>query len=137
MRVRVGAEGTWYDFEGDRLLVREARELQDLTGMGLQDFSDGIRHGKVDALVFMLYLARRRAGEAVRFREFDEMNLAELEIQGDEDETPQQEQAEESDVSPLAGGGNGTNAVALPPPTELRPATEPKPRKARKKVATG
>lgn len=136
MRVRVGEDGRWYDFEGDRLLVREARELQELTGMGLQDFSDGIRHGKVDALVFMLYLAKRRSGEAVRFREFDDMNIAELEIQDDDGQQPTVVDAQpESDASPLI-----TNeAAALPPPTELRPAAPPPTAKPRKKgrAATG
>jgi len=135
--VRVGEDGQWYDFEGDRLLVREARDLQELTGMGLQDFSDGIRHGKVDALVFMLYLARRRAGEPVRFREFDDMNIAELEIEDDSGKPAEEPEQAESDASPLITSA-GVEAAALPPPTELRPAkSPPKPRKAKRGAATG
>jgi len=136
VRVRLG-EGDWYEFEGDRLLVKEARELETATGMGLKDFSDGIRRGKVDALVFMLYLAQRRSGLAVRFRDFDDMNIADLQIEDEDAMAAAQEEAAqqpEPDVSPRAARLAGDAPAGPPPPTPI--TRERKPRK-RKAAATG
>jgi hypothetical protein len=125
MKVRLG-EGEWYDFQGDRLLVKEARELEQATGMGLQDFSDGIRRGKIDALVFMLYLAQRRAGVACRFRDFDETNIADLQIEDDEDTAAPAEPGPEPDVSPLAAARDGRPPAEPPPPTPITRAARPR-----------
>lgn len=84
MRVRQGPDHAWYVYDGDTLLVSEARELKKYTGMGLAAFATGMKEGDVDAMVFVLYLARRRAGEAVQWREFDSMNIADMEMQDDE-----------------------------------------------------
>jgi hypothetical protein len=140
VKVRLG-EGDWYDFEGDRLLVREARELETATGMGLKDFSDGIRRGKVDALVFMLYLAQRRAGVAVRFRDFDEVNIADLQIE-DADAAGAAAPEPAPDVSPLAAGRSGElpgdpfpTEAPPPAPVPITSGTNGKPRK--RKATTG
>lgn len=133
MKVRMG-DGDWYEFEGDRLLVKEARELETATGMGLKDFSDGIRRGKVDALVFMLYLAQRRAGVAVRFRDFDDANIADLQIDDESTGGVDTAAVSEPDVSPLAARMGGELITDPPPPTPIH-ATG-KPRKSRK-AATG
>lgn len=133
MKVRLG-EGDWYEFEGDRLLVREARELETATGMGLKDFSDGIRRGKVDALVFMLYLAQRRAGMAVRFRDFDEVNIADLQIDDEAVPDAAAAAAAEPDVSPLAARLSGEFGATADPPSPPTPISKPRKRKA---AATG
>jgi len=84
MLVRQGPDEPWYAYDGDTLLVSEARELKKLTGMGLATFANGMKEGDVDAMVFTLYLARRRAGEAVHWRDFDDMNIADMEMKDDE-----------------------------------------------------
>jgi hypothetical protein len=78
--MRFKIEGKEYEFDQDRLLVREARELKAQTGMGLRTFSEGLQNGDPDAIVGMLYMSKRRAGEAVKWNDFDELNLAEMEI---------------------------------------------------------
>jgi len=129
MRIRIGGSD-WYDFDGSKLLVKEARELQKLTGMGLQGFSDGIKEGNVDALVFMLYVAKRRAGEAARWADFDELDIASLEVEADEDELA---------AAAAAQGGEdaSTEEDAGDPPDEA--AAPAKRRKAtpRKRTAVG
>jgi len=80
--------GRTYEFDENTLLVREARELKHYTGMGLKQFSEGLAGGDADSIVGMLYLAKRRAGEAVKWEDFDEFNIAELEMVEDEPEKP-------------------------------------------------
>ena len=125
MRIRVGDHGEWYEFDPGKLLVREARLLEELTGMGLQDFSDGMKHGRVNALVFMLFLARRRAGEAVQWRDFDELNIAELRIEDDEDEGAG-DGGGDAEGDPLAGA-----VAAAPAKVPAGAVNGTKPRKAR------
>lgn len=98
-----------YEFDESRLLVREARELKHYTGMGLKQFGEGLQGGDADAIVGMLYLARRRAGEAVQWSDFDEYNIADLEMIEDE---------EEKDEAPAVVDGTvaTTNGVAPHPP---------------------
>lgn len=86
MRFRINdtandVKGEWYEFDGNRLLVKEARQLEEHTGMGLREFGDGLQRGKVDAIIFMVYTAKRRAGEAVQWKQFDELNIADLEME--------------------------------------------------------
>lgn len=130
MRFRTEPDGNWYDFDAGRLMVKEARQLEELTGMGLNDFGQGLQRGKVDALVFMIFLAKRRCGEAVRWADFDDLDIAKLEIEPDEAEVKAMEEAqraaaEEAENPPApptqrgGGGGKGkararkTDAVTL------------------------
>lgn len=131
MRLQLGQDSTWYDFDGTRLLVKEARELEELTGMGLQDFSDGIKRGKVDALVFMLYLAKKRSGEPVRFRDFDEVDIASLRIEDDEQDAA----GEPPDGS--VGEPEGARVVAVNGRKPAARTARPTARKGGKKAATG
>jgi hypothetical protein len=80
-RIRLGENDEWYEWDGDVLLVREARELKKLTGMGVKEFANGIVIGDIDALMFMYYLARRRAAAPIPWRELDELNVGDLDIQ--------------------------------------------------------
>lgn len=73
-------EDVEYEFDETRLLVREARELKHYTGMGLKAFGAGLEEGDPDALVGMFYLARRRTGEPVKWSDFDDINLAALDM---------------------------------------------------------
>ena len=67
VRVRLGKDADWYEYDGDTLTVREARELKKLTGMGLKEYANGTASADVDALCFMcLHRATpRRGGGAV------------------------------------------------------------------------
>lgn len=72
------------EFDDRKMLVREARELKHHTGMGLAQFSKALQSGDPDAIVAMLYLTYRRNNRAVRWSDFDEFDLAALEVIADE-----------------------------------------------------
>lgn len=75
-----------YEFEDDKLLVKDARLIKKLTGMGLKSFSEGIKDGDPDALCAMVFLAKRKAGEAVQWKDLDELDLATIQSLDDENE---------------------------------------------------
>ena len=73
-------EGREIDFDENKMLVKEARELQRVTGLGLRQFGEGMRDGNIDALMGMVYLGLRRDGVAIRWKDLDEFNIADLEV---------------------------------------------------------
>lgn len=80
-------EGRIVEFDQDTMLVKEARLLKKVTGLGLRQFGEGMRNGDIDALMGMVYLALRRAGVAIAWRALDEFNINDLEaLADDEDE---------------------------------------------------
>lgn len=81
MKIRIGDEV--YPFEGNTMLVSETRLVKKHTGMGLRQLQDGMQNGDPDALVAMLFLAKRRAGVAVRWQDFDEFDLASIDVEDD------------------------------------------------------
>ena len=114
-------EGVEYEFDETKLLVREARELKHYTGMGLKSFGAGLQEGDADALVGMFYLAKRRAGEAVKWADFDEMNLAALDMNVVQE--PEPDEAEGRAVDPPAING----VVHTDPPVAVEEVLTPTP----------
>lgn len=87
MKFRI--EGEDLEFEEDTLTVAEARLIKKHTGMGLKSFAEGSKDGDPDALVAIVFLAKRRAGQAVRWQDLDSLDLAKLEaISESVDESP-------------------------------------------------
>lgn len=77
MKFRV--EGEDYEFDESTLTVAEARLIKKHTGMGLKSFAESSKDGDPDALVAIVFLAKRRANEAVRWQDLDNLDLAKLE----------------------------------------------------------
>lgn len=90
------------EFNDKQMLVREARELKHHTGMGLGQFSKALQGGDPDAIVAMLYLTYRRNGRACRWSDFDEFDLAGLEVVPDEKPSEEAEgDADEANRPPV------------------------------------
>lgn len=132
MRFRTEPEGEWFEFDQDRLLVKEARMLEELTGMGLQEFGQGLQRGKVDSIVFMIFLCHKRAGRPVQWKQFDELNLADLEMESEEEPA-----TAEGDADAAAEGDADATAEVPEGAEEVRPtkAAAPAKKPARKRAA--
>lgn len=102
--VKFAISGTNYDFDESRLTVAEARVIKKHAGFGLAEFGDGLRRGDPDAIVAMLFLVKRRVGEAVRWVDFDDFNLADIEAL--DEPSPESE--------PEAGPGPGPDPTGEP-----------------------
>lgn len=122
--IKLTVEGVVYEFDGDRLLLAEARELKTLTGLTPPKWSAGLDEGDPDAIAGLVYLAKKRSGETLRFSDLDSLDYADIDMEliGEDAEEPaESEQAAGADPTPPSGSGmiptDGTGATSRPSPT--------------------
>lgn len=64
-RLTVGADT--YDFDDNSMLNTEAIQLKKVTGLGVREFGAGLNDFDPTAVTALVWLARNRAGDAVRY----------------------------------------------------------------------
>jgi len=123
--IKLTVEGQVYEFDGDRLLLAEARELKTFTGLTPPKWSAGITEGDPDAIQFLVYLAKKRSGEAVRFSDLNSIDYADIdmEILGEDAEEPAEggQPPAGADPTPPSNGTtqtDGIGATSPPSPTD-------------------
>ena len=79
--IKLTVEGVVYEYDGDRLLLAEARELKLYTGFTPGKWGVAIDEGDPDALAFLIYLSKKRAGETLRYSDLDLVNYADIEME--------------------------------------------------------
>lgn len=80
--------GTRYEYDDSMMTVKEARVIKEHTKMGLRSWALGLQDMDVDAIVGLVFIAKRRAGEAIRWQDLDNLNVNDINIvedDGDED----------------------------------------------------
>lgn len=94
-------EGRTYEYDEAMMLVKEARLIKKHAGYGLVSMANGLKDGDPDALVAMIFLAKRRAGEMVRWQDLDDLDLSKLVIvaDGDDEKSDGSEDGDASDPS--------------------------------------
>lgn len=127
MIIKLTVEGTEYEWDSDRLLVAEARELKTYTGFTPPRWLAALDEQDPDALAALIYMAKKRAGESLRFSDLDTLDYAnfELEAMNPEPEDPAGEQGQEepeADPTPVSGESGttptpDTSATSEPSPT--------------------
>lgn len=85
--MKVTVDGQVYDYDANRLMVREAMELQQRTGMNLSRWQVGLQEGDPQAILGLVYLVKQRAGEKPVWDEVD-FDLGAVEIEDDEADEP-------------------------------------------------
>lgn len=70
-----------YDIDLDDLTTAEAELVEKHTGLGLWAFGDGITKGHPGAVRAVIYLARRRAGEALRWQDLDNVKIVRIAVE--------------------------------------------------------
>lgn len=105
--LRFVLDGTKYEYDDTTLTVKEARVIKKNTGFGLVTWAQGLQIGDPDALVAMVWLAKTRAGEAVRWQDFDDFDLASLDLLSGDDETKEGDDVDPPvrSISPRSRGG--------------------------------
>ncbi|MEU0039105.1 hypothetical protein [Streptomyces sp. NPDC006333] len=109
--IKLTVEGVVYEFDGDHLLLAEARELKTYTGMSVAKWSRGIDEGDVDAIQALIYLAKKRAGESLRYSDLEQIDYADIDLEplDDEDEAVEAEPgASQQAADPTPPGDTGT-----------------------------
>ncbi|GHA01520.1 hypothetical protein ACFOOM_12100 [Streptomyces echinoruber] len=128
MIVKLTVEGTQYEYDGDRLLVAEARELKAHTGFTPPKWFAALDESDPDAIAFLIYLAKKRAGETLRFSDLDSLDYADFEFEMEfvapeaEQAADQAEVQSEPDPTPASGETGttptpDTSATSEPSPT--------------------
>ncbi|WP_406168880.1 hypothetical protein [Streptomyces sp. NBC_00996] len=128
--IKLTVEGLVYEFDQERLLLAEARELKTFTGLTPPRWAAGIDEQDPDSVQGLIYLAKKRAGETLRWSDLDQLDFAdiELELMGEDADAPDgtetagQETAPSPDptVPPPDSGTiptDGSTATSPPSPT--------------------
>lgn len=92
--------GNVYEYDDTTMTVKEARLIKQHTSMGLRSWALGLQDMDVDALVAMVFIAKRRAGEAIRWQDLDNININDISITEDEVVDSEAEPTEGDDVAP-------------------------------------
>ena len=99
--MRITVDGQVYEYDQDRLMASEARKLKMYTGMSMSQFGKAAQEEDIDAIVFVVWLCRYRAGETdLKFSEVD-FDLASMVIEQDDEEVA--EAARPTVESPVTG----------------------------------
>lgn len=74
--MRISFEGREYEWDPTVMTVDEAIFLEEKAGIGISEFNSAITLGRGKTLAVLVYLAKRRAGEAIRWQDMGPLNLA-------------------------------------------------------------
>lgn len=108
--MKITVEGQTYEYDG-RLMASEARLLKTHVGMTVSQFGRAAQEEDIDALVFLIWLCRRRAGETdLKFSDVD-FDLGSVDIEPDSDEV---EAARPTVESPATGSGSHAGSESIP-----------------------
>lgn len=120
--MRFKIEGREYEWDNTRLTVEEAMEFQDHAHIGVNELNPALIRGNPYATVTLVYLAKKRAGEAVRWQDLKGLDLATYEVLAEEsaedgDESGESEsEGEPQRPDPTSKGGKtrkaGTTATS-------------------------
>lgn len=76
--MKISHDGREYEFDMDSLEAHELRAVEQHTGMTFPEWGEGLQRGKVDALVAVVFTAKRRAGDDLEWSDLDNLNVPEL-----------------------------------------------------------
>lgn len=76
--MKIEHDGRSYDFDMDSLEAAELRVVEQHSGMTLPEWMDGLKRGKVDSLVAIVFVAKRRAGDTVEWSDLDGLVVVDL-----------------------------------------------------------
>ncbi len=76
IKFRVGDSD--YEYDDGTMTVAEARLIKKHTNYGLRSWAMGLQDMDPDSLVGLVFLAKRRAGEAVRWQDLDDLDITQI-----------------------------------------------------------
>jgi len=129
--IKLKVEGTEYEWDSDRLLVAEARELKTYTGFTPPRWLAALDEGDPDACAALIYLAKKRAGENLRFSDLDTLDYHDFDFEvtdpdAEDDANKQsgdgQAAGEQPDPTPVSGDSGPTT-----PTSDTSPTSDPSP----------
>lgn len=85
--MQIVVDGQTYEFDTATLKVGEMRALKKASGMKIRDFTEGLSDSDPDALTGLVWLAKRRAGEHIKFDDLD-FELSDFEVVSEDEPEP-------------------------------------------------
>lgn len=73
--MHVIVKGEKYEFDQGSMPVGEARLIKERTGMGFAKWAEGVSEMDPDAICALVYLAKKRAGEAPKWTDMNNLDL--------------------------------------------------------------
>lgn len=117
MRLRI--KDDIYEVDHGRITVAEAKAFKRHAGMATGEFRPGLIKGDPDAMIFLMWLAKTRAGERVDWSSFDDYDLVsdveilrELDSPGDEDDDKEQSGEGRADPTRTSGTTRKTGSTS-------------------------
>jgi hypothetical protein len=96
-----------YDYDSSKLGFKEAMELEKVTGLTLGDLETKANAGSVTAVGALIWIAMRRAGETVKWSDF-EFDLPSLVTQDLDDDGNVITEPEAADAAPFGATAPST-----------------------------
>lgn len=126
--IKLTVQGVLYEFDNERLLLAEAREMKTLTGLTPPRWSVALDEGDADAVAALIFMAKKRAGETLRFSDLDTLDYADIEMEFIGEDEEQEGEGEQPEAAPGADPtgpppssgltpSDGTGAISQPSPT--------------------
>lgn len=78
MQMQLEHDGKTYALDMDEIEAHELRVVEQHSGMTYPEWMEGLQRGKVDALVAIVFTAKRRAGDTVEWADLDNMKVLDL-----------------------------------------------------------
>lgn len=107
-----------YEISLDDLTTEEAELVEKHTGLGIWAFGRGIANGHPAAVHAVVFLAKRQAGEAIRWQDLDKIRIVPIAVQ------LTTSLLDESGMTAGSDGGGGGAAVPDPTPAPETPASD-------------
>ncbi|MBP2370219.1 hypothetical protein [Pseudonocardia parietis] len=76
--MKIEHDGETYEFDMDSVNAQELRLVEQHADMTFAEWQQGLQRGKVNALVALVFLAKRRAGSDVEWSDLDSLNIQDL-----------------------------------------------------------
>ncbi|MFJ8348991.1 hypothetical protein ACIQ9J_22045 [Streptomyces sp. NPDC094153] len=121
MIIKLTVQGAVYDVDAQRLLLAEARELKTFTGFTPPRWFAALDDADPDATAYLIYLAKKRAGETLRYSDLDTVDYADIEVEIVEPGAPEGEAQAEA----AAAGEDAVGAGPDPTPASGHSGTTP------------
>lgn len=82
--MKIKVDGQDYEYDENRLMLTEAMEIQEKTGLNLKRWQAGLSEMDAYAVKALLYLLKKRAGESPDWQTLD-CNIAAIDFGDDEE----------------------------------------------------
>jgi hypothetical protein len=87
-KVKITIGGESFEYDPSRLTLNEAEDIEDYTGLTVQEFGVALGKGSAKALKGLMFIAKRRADPETKYADIGGWNLSDIQVDTGEDADP-------------------------------------------------